>query len=82
MTGIVNLSSRFTGARQAGVLFSDDHSHDVQRFRLSPEGSLRPRVGVKPPPGGAVGGCPAVPPGGTRIESGQGFRVAAPEVNQ
>ena len=27
------------------------------------EGSPRPRVGVKPPPGGAVGGCPAVPPG-------------------
>ncbi len=27
------------------------------------EGSPRPRVGVKPPPGGAVGGCPAMPPG-------------------
>ncbi|PWE30470.1 bifunctional ADP-dependent NAD(P)H-hydrate dehydratase/NAD(P)H-hydrate epimerase [Maritimibacter sp. 55A14] len=27
------------------------------------EGGPRPRVGVKPPPGGAVGGCPAVPPG-------------------
>ncbi len=27
------------------------------------EGSPRPRVGVKPPPGGAVGGCPAVPAG-------------------
>ena len=23
------------------------------------KGSPRPRVGVKPPPGGAVGGCPA-----------------------
>ena len=29
------------------------------------EGSPRPRVGVKPPPLGAVGGCPAVPPGKT-----------------
>ena len=27
------------------------------------EGSPRPRVGVKPPPRGADGGCPAVPPG-------------------
>ena len=27
------------------------------------EGRPRPRVGVKPPPDGAVGGCPAVPPG-------------------
>ena len=25
------------------------------------QGSPRPRVGVKPPPGGAVGGCPAMP---------------------
>ncbi|ARE84800.1 hypothetical protein ROSMUCSMR3_03338 [Roseovarius mucosus] len=30
-----------------------------------PEGSPRPRVGEKPPPGGAVGGCPAEPPGAT-----------------
>jgi hypothetical protein len=30
-----------------------------------PKGSPRPRVGEKPPPGGAVGGCPAVPPGAT-----------------
>jgi len=30
-----------------------------------PEGGPRPRVGEKPPPGGAVGGCPAMPPGGT-----------------
>jgi len=28
-----------------------------------PKGSPRPRAGEKPPPGGAVGGCPAVPPG-------------------
>ncbi|SEN05945.1 GIY-YIG catalytic domain-containing protein [Roseovarius tolerans] len=28
-----------------------------------PEGSPRPRAGEKPPPWGAVGGCPAVPPG-------------------
>ena len=28
-----------------------------------PEGRSRPRVGVKPPPRGAAGGCPAVPPG-------------------
>ncbi|MDE4172689.1 NAD(P)H-hydrate dehydratase [Phaeobacter sp. PT47_59] len=27
------------------------------------KGSSRPRVGAKPPPMGAVGGCPAVPPG-------------------
>ncbi len=27
------------------------------------EGSPRPRVGVEPPPGGAVGGCPAGPGG-------------------
>jgi len=81
MTGIVNISSRFTGAKQAGMLFPGDHSHDVRRFRLSAEGSLRPRVGVQPPPGGAVGDCPAVPPGGTRISSDQGFRAAASEVN-
>lgn len=31
--------------------------------RRKTEGGPRPRVGVKPPPGGAVGGCPAVPPG-------------------
>jgi len=30
-----------------------------------PKGSPRPRAGEKPPPGGAVGGCPAVPPGRT-----------------
>ncbi|SFT83652.1 hypothetical protein SAMN05216236_10917 [Sedimentitalea nanhaiensis] len=28
---------------------------------LCKEGSPRPRVGVKPPPGGAVGGCPWYP---------------------
>lgn len=31
--------------------------------KQDPEGSPRPRAGEKPPPGGAVGGCPAVPPG-------------------
>lgn len=29
------------------------------------EGSPRPWVGVKPPPVGRVGGCPAYQPGGT-----------------
>jgi hypothetical protein len=28
---------------------------------ITPEGSPRPRVGVKPPPMEAVGGCPARP---------------------
>ena len=35
------------------------------------EGSSSPRVGVKPPPVGAAGGCPAMPPG----ESGICFKV-------
>ena len=30
-------------------------------FNSQIEGSPGPRVGVKPPPMGAVGGCPAVP---------------------
>jgi acyl-CoA synthetase (NDP forming) len=42
---------------------------DPDAMLLSDEGSPRPRVGVKPPPGGAVGRCPAVPPGGTLSEA-------------
>lgn len=34
------------------------------------EGSLRPRLGASPPPGGAVGGGPAVPPGERVVEVG------------
>ena len=33
------------------------------------EGSPRPRVGVQPPPGGAVGGCPAMPGEPTKGET-------------
>ncbi len=31
--------------------------------QTSTKDSPRPRVGVKPPPGGAVGGCPGCKPG-------------------
>ena len=40
----------------------------VATDRLRTEGSARPREGVKRPPGGAVGRCPGLPPGGTVAE--------------
>ncbi len=46
------------GAEQCGKLRLVD---------IGLEGSPRPRAGEKPPPGGAVGGCPAAPPG-ERVE--------------
>ncbi len=55
------------------AVVSKDRPVNLQRSGEQTEGSPRPRAGEKPPPGGAVGGCPAVPPGGIGTGGDSGF---------